>query len=97
MLLEFGFLFDEPVCLLSDRACNHKILLAHGADPVVVRRYRYPRGQKDEIERNCAEMLAKGIIWPNTSLFSLSVLLVQKTNDSWQFCVDYRALNAHMS
>jgi hypothetical protein len=56
--------------------------------------YRYSREQKDEIERQVAEMLKNGFIVPSLSQFASPVLLVKKKDDSWRFCVDYRKLNS---
>ena len=54
---EFSDLFQEPTSLPPIGACDHRICLFPDAGPMVVRPYRYPNRQKDEIERQCADML----------------------------------------
>jgi hypothetical protein len=94
LLPEFSDIFEEPITLPPPRFCDHHIHLLPETAPVVVRPYRYPQLLKDEIGRQCTEMLRLGVIRASTSSFSSPVLLVRKKDGSWQFCVDYRALNA---
>ncbi|KAK1606382.1 hypothetical protein QYE76_030055 [Lolium multiflorum] len=94
LLQQHSDIFEEPQGLPPPRACDHRIHLLPGSAPVAVRPYRYPQLQKDELERQCALMLAAGIIRISTSPFSAPVLLVRKSDGTWRFCIDYRALNA---
>ena len=50
--------------------------------------------QKTEIERQITTMLQEGLIQLTTSSFASPVLLVNKKDGTWRFCVDYRQLNA---
>jgi hypothetical protein len=94
LVSQFSSLFEEPSSLPPSRPCDHEIPLIPGARPVNVRPYRYPPALKDEIEKQIAEMLAKGLIQHSSSLFSSPVLLVKKKDGSYRFCVDFRHLNA---
>ncbi|KAK1600979.1 hypothetical protein QYE76_016730 [Lolium multiflorum] len=94
LLQQHDAIFEEPRDLPPPRACDHRIHLLPGSAPVAVRPYRYPQLQKDELERQCTLMLAAGIIRISTSPFSAPVLLVRKSDGTWRFCIDYRALNA---
>ena len=85
---------DPPTELPPSRSCNHTIPLILGAQPVFIRPYQYPPGLKDEIEKQVNEMLSQGLIKPRSSSFSSPVLLVKKKDGSYQFCVDFRQLNA---
>lgn len=93
LLQSYNDVFAEPTGLPPACDCDHRIHLLPEMALVAVRPYRYPQLQKDELEAQCTTMLAQGIICPSTLAFSASVLLVKKQDNSWRFCVDYRALN----
>jgi hypothetical protein len=93
LLEEFAGLFAEPQCLPPPRHLSHRIRLKPGTGAVAVRPYRYAHTQKDELERQCDDMLRQGVIRPSSSAFSSPALLIRKADGSWSFCVDYRALN----
>ncbi len=89
----FQDLFVEPHGMPPGRHLCHRIRLEHGISAVAVRPYRYAHVQKDELERQCDEMLQQGVIRPSSSAFSSPALLIKKKDGAWRFCIDYRALN----
>ncbi|XP_028191387.1 uncharacterized protein LOC114377177 [Glycine soja] len=94
LLLRYDALFQPPHTLPPARTTDHHIHLIPQATPMNVHPYRYPHFQKREIESQVDLMLQRGLIQPSTSPLSSPVLLVKKSDGTWRFCVDYRALNA---
>jgi hypothetical protein len=94
VLEEFSDIFAAPSELPPHKEYDHAIPLLPDVVPVNARPYRYSPLHKDEIERQVREMLQLGLITTSTSPFASPVLLVQKKDGTWRFCVDYRSLNA---
>jgi hypothetical protein len=69
----------------------HRIRLLSGTEPVIVWPYLYAHHQKAELELQCRDLLAQGVICPSTPAFSVPVLLLKKADDVWRLYVDYRA------
>jgi hypothetical protein len=93
LLTHFASLFMKPSGLPPLRQHLHQIHLTPGTAPVAVQPYQYVYLQKEELERQCVEMLAHGVIRLSSSALSAPVLLVKKHNGSRHFCVDYHVLN----
>ncbi|XP_028807937.1 uncharacterized protein LOC114762595 [Neltuma alba] len=85
--------FAKPKKLPPIREHSHAIPLYPGAILPNIRPYRCPHYQKDEIEKQVAELQIKGFIRLSVSPFASPVLLVPKKDSTWRFCVDYRELN----
>lgn len=94
VLSEFSDVFGEPVGLPPRRACDHRIPLIPGAQPVNIRPYRHKSDHKDEIERQVAELLKTGVIQHSISPFASPAILVKKKDGTWRLCIDYRHLNS---
>lgn len=68
LLGSFSKVVQEPKGLPPNRSHNHHINLKEGSQPVNLRPCKYPYVQKEEIEKIVNDMLASGIIQPNTPL-----------------------------
>jgi hypothetical protein len=78
ILTEFETVFADLASLPPRRALDHAITLQATAQPVNSRPYRYSPLQKDEIERQVAEMVKSGVVTPSINPFASHVLLVKK-------------------
>lgn len=83
----------EPQGLPPPRVQDHHIPIMIGCQPVNSNPYVYPYIQKTKIEKMVRKMLDSGIIKHITSPYASPVLLAKKKDNTWRFCVDYRALN----
>ena len=63
------------------------------AHPIRQPARRLPHAMREEVDQQVEDMLRNGIIQPSSSPWSAPVILVQKKDGTYRFCVDYRALN----
>jgi hypothetical protein len=94
LIQEFASLFDQPNRLPPPRCHCHTIPLIQEQHLFRLRPYRYNPAQKDEIERQIADLLHKGMIQPSCSPFVSPIILARKKTGDWRLCVDCRCLNA---
>lgn len=93
LLSQYSSIFREPTELPPERGFEHSIRLVEGAGTVAVRPYRYPHAHMEVIEQMVSQMLQSGVIRPSRSPYASPILLVEKKDGGWRFCVDYRGLN----
>ena len=63
-------------------------------DPIHRRAYRTSPTMKAEIQEQVDDLLRRGIIEESFSPWSSPIVMVKKKDNTFRFCVDYRALNA---
>ena len=91
LLLEFSDVFDENL--------GHTTILIHeintgNSAPIKQHPSRIPFADRDESERQIADMRDKGIIRESTSPWSSSISLVKKKDGDVRFFIDYRKLHS---
>ena len=65
-----------------------------GAKPTWRAPFRMSAAEKQAVEEQVADLLAKGFIQPSSSPFGAPILFVPKPDGSLRMCLDYRLLNA---
>jgi hypothetical protein len=69
------------------------IELIPGTAPIAQRPYRMNPQELEELKKQLADMLSKGLIRSSASPWGSPVLFVDKRDGTIRFCVDYRKLN----
>jgi hypothetical protein len=94
---EYGGIFSTelPPELPPHRGIGHTIPLEPGVSPPFRPIYRLSPLEMEEVSKQLAELLDKGLIEPSSSPFGAPILFVPKPNGTLRMCVDYRALNKY--
>ena len=76
------------------RLTEHRIKLKPDSEPVFSQPYRAGPKARDIEQEEVSKMLNAGVIELATTEWASPVVLVPKSDGNFQFCVDYRKLNA---
>jgi hypothetical protein len=90
---EYRDFFSSPTGVLTHCQVKHPIDLTPDAPLPNGPVYRRSLMENDEIRRQIRELLQKGHIRPKSSPCRSPIVLVQKKDETWRLCIDYRALN----
>jgi hypothetical protein len=93
-LLQYPDVFPEELPgMPPDWDIEFIIELIPGTAPIAQRPYRMNPQELEELKKQLANMLSKGLIRPNASPWGSPVLFVDKRDGTIPLCVDYRKLN----
>jgi hypothetical protein len=94
MVCEYPDVFPEELPgMPPDRDIEFIIKLIPGTAPIAQRAYHMNPQELEELKRQLADMLSKGLIRPSASPWGSPVLFVDKRDGTIRLCVDYRKLN----
>lgn len=95
LLAEYSDVFpkDLPAGLPPDRGEGHTITLEPGAVPPFKGMYRLSLPEREELDKQIKELIAKGFIEPSSSPFGAPVMFARKKDGGFRMILDYRALN----
>jgi hypothetical protein len=94
VVCEYPDVFPEELpCMPPDRDIKFVIELILGTAPIAQRPYRMNPQELEELKKQLANMLNKGLIRPSASPWGSPILFVDKRDGTIRLCVDYRKLN----
>jgi hypothetical protein len=94
VVCEYPDVFPEELPgMPPDRDIEFIIELVPGTAPIAQRAYRINPQELEELKRQLADMLSKGLIRPSVSPWGSPILFVDKRDGTIRLCVDYRELN----
>jgi hypothetical protein len=94
VVCEYPDVFPEELPgMPPDRDIEFIIELIPGTAPIAQRAYRMNPQELEELKRQLADMLSKGLIRPSASPWGSPALFVDKRDGTIRLCVDYRKLN----
>jgi hypothetical protein len=76
-----------------DRDIEFIIELIPRTAPIAQRAYRMNPQELEELKKQLADVLSKGLMCPSASPWGSSVLFVDKQDGTIRLCVDYHKLN----
>jgi hypothetical protein len=94
VVCEYPDVFPEELLgMPPDRDIEFVIYLIPGTTPIAQRPYCMNPQELQELKKQLADMLNKGLIRPSASPWGSPVLFVDKRDGTIRLCVDYRKLN----
>jgi hypothetical protein len=94
VVCEYPDIFPEELPgMPPDRDIEFIIELVPGTAPTAQRPYRMNPQELEELKKQLADMLSKGLIRPSASPWGSPILFVDKRDGTIRLCVDYRRLN----
>jgi hypothetical protein len=90
---EYRDIFSSPIGVPTHCHVKHPINLTPDIPLPNGPVYRHSFMENDKIGHQIQELLQKGHIIPNSSPCGIMIVLVQKKDETWGLCIDYRALN----
>jgi hypothetical protein len=93
VLKEFEDVFQEVPGQPPKRDIDFSINLMLGAAPISKSPYRMSTLELKELQLQLEEILNKGYIHPNVSLWGAPILFVKKKDGMMRLCIDFRQLN----